>query len=211
MTDFHGQLERQLVDAGRRRAQRGRWRAALAGRGRPLLAMATVLLAAVAVAASISVLGSASPSSAPGGGGGPPAPAGATATTAPGTTTTAPPDTTGSRTVTATPMPGYVPLPARPLRGTQVAILNGTTITGLAREAGDQLEAQGATLDTIGSALDQTRAQTVVGHRPGAGAQARLVATILGVSDIRPLTDAEAVLAPRADVVVQVGADRDKG
>jgi len=210
MNDFYGQLERQLVDAGRRRAAHGRLRIALAGRGRPLLAMATVLLAGVAVAASISVLGSGSTASAPGGGGGgPPASPGAPAPTVTGTSTPAPPDANWP-TVTATPVPGDKPLPARPLRGTQVAVYNGTTITGLAREVGDQLEAQGATLDAIGSAADQTRTETVVGHRPGAGAQARLVATILGVRDIHPLTDAEA-LSRRADVIVQVGADRGRG
>ncbi|MDP1846961.1 MAG: LytR C-terminal domain-containing protein [Solirubrobacteraceae bacterium] len=48
MNDFYGQLERQLVEAGRRRAERGRWRPVPAGRARPLLAVATAVLVAVA-------------------------------------------------------------------------------------------------------------------------------------------------------------------
>jgi hypothetical protein len=54
MTDFYAQLERQLVDAGRRRTERGRVRGALAGRGRPLagaVALAVAIAAAVVVVA----------------------------------------------------------------------------------------------------------------------------------------------------------------
>jgi len=192
MNDFYAQLERQLVDAGRRRAERGRWRLALAGRARPLLALAAVLLAGVVAAASISALGAGSSSSAPGGGGGGPP---------------APPDA-NRPTVTATPSREHAPLPARPLRGTIVALYNGTVTAGLARAAAERLEAQGATIGAVGSSADQQQARTVVGYRPGAGEPARIVATILGTREIRPLTDAETVLPTRADVVVQIGSDR---
>ncbi len=192
MNDFYAQLEHQLVEAGRRRAQRPRWRSAPAGRGRPLLALATVLLAGVVVAASVSLLGSGASSPAPAGGGAPPAP-----------------PATERSTVTATPAPELKPLPPRPLRGTRVAVYNATTSSGVARAAAERLEAQGATIASVGNAADQTQARTGVGHRPGAGAQARLVATILGVRDIHPWTDDEAVMAGGdADVVVQVGSDR---
>jgi len=191
MNDFYAQLEHQLVEAGRRRAQRPRWRSALAGRGRPLLAVATVLLIGVAAAASISLLGSGSSAPAPAGGGVPPAPPAA-----------------DWPTVTATPLPEHEPLPSRPLRGTRVAVYNATTSSGLARTAAERLEAQGATIASVGNSVDQTQTRTVVGHRPGAGAQGRLVATILGVRDIHPWTDTEAALARGdADVVVQVGSD----
>ena len=194
MNDFYRQLERQLVDAGRRRAHRPRWRSALAGRGRLALAVATALLAGVAAAASISLLGSGSSASAPAGGGVPPAPPAA-----------------DGRTVTATPSPEHEQLPSRPLRGTRVAVYNATTSSGVARAAAEGLEAQGATIASVGNSADQTQTRTVVGHRPGAGAQARLVATILGVRDTHPWTDDEAVMARGgADVVVQVGSDRSR-
>lgn len=184
MTDFYGQLERQLVDAGRRRLERGRWRTALAGRGRPLLAVVTVLLAlAAAAAAGVSALRS-----------------GASSDAGRGASPSTPP-------VVAPPSADRSPTPNRTLRGTRVAVLNGTRIAGLGRATGRQLEAQGATIETIGDAADQQQAQTVVGYRPGAGARARLVATILGVRDVRPRTAGEEVLAPRADVVVLVGPD----
>jgi len=194
MNDFYAQLEHELVEAGRRRAQRPRWRIALAGRGRLLLAVATVLLAGVAAAASISLLGSGSSASAPAGGGVPPAPPAA-----------------DSPTVSATPAPEREQLPSRPLRGTRVAVYNGTTSAGVARTAAQRLAAQGATIGSVGNAVDQAQTRTVVGHRPGAGAQGRIVATILGVRDIHPWTDDEALMARGgADVVVQVGSDRSR-
>lgn len=188
MSDFHAQLERQLLEAGRRRAERGGWRRALDGRGRRLLALAALLLAGMVAAASMSLPGSGSSPSAPAGGGVPPAPS----------------DASGP-TVTASPARAQSLL--RRLRATSVAIYNGTTITGLARDVGDRLAAHGVTIGEIASAADQQQTQTVVSYRLGAREQARLVARILGVRDVHPLTAAEAALSPRADVVVVVGAD----
>jgi len=181
MSDFYGQLERQLVDAGRRRATHGRWRLALAGRGRPLLAVAMALLALVMAVAAAPHLRS-DPS---------PGPAGSGASPAPPVTSPPPP-------AAGTPS----------LRGMRVAVLNGTTRSGAARAVAEVLEARGATIGSIGNAADQARAQTAVVYRPGAEAQARRVAAVLGVRDVRPRTRVEVVVAPEAAVVVHVGSDR---
>lgn len=73
MNGFYGRLERQLVEAGRRRAARGRWRMALAGRTRSLLAVATAALVLVAAVALVPALRSDTARS-PAGSAAPPAP-----------------------------------------------------------------------------------------------------------------------------------------
>ena len=47
MSDFYAQLEQQLIDAGRRRGERGRLQRTLAGRGRMLTAAGTLAVTAV--------------------------------------------------------------------------------------------------------------------------------------------------------------------
>ena len=162
----------------------------MAGRGRPLLAVATVLLALVAAVGLVPALRSSS-SSDPGGSAAP----------------SAPPVPTG--TVVAQPPADDPPSPS--LRGVSVAVLNGTTRTGVPRVVGDRLERHGATLDAVGTAPDQTRSRTVVSHAPAAARHARSVATILGLSEIRPRAAADVAFAPRADVLVLVGADHRGG
>lgn len=188
MTDFHAQLERQLVDAGRRRASRGRVALAVAGRGRPLVALATVLLALMASVGLVSALRSSS-SSGPGGSAAPSAPP--AASSAPGATSPSAAEGKPS------------------LQGIRVAVLNATTTTGLARSVADVLERHRASIDSIGTDADQQRAQSVVEHRPGAEAQGRLVAQVLRISDVRVLMSTNSTIpAADADVLVRLGADR---
>lgn len=185
MNDFYAQLERQLVEAGRRRAGSGRSRLALAGRVRPLLVVAAAVLALVAAIAVAPALRPGS-SSEPGGSAAPPAPP---------VTTPRP---------AATPPAGRAPL----LLGIVVAVFNATTTTGVAREVADLLEAYRATISVIGSDADQSLAQTVVVYRRGAEVQARRVANVLGVRDVRPQpVDEDSALATVARVFVRVGYD----
>lgn len=174
MTDFYAQLERQLVDAGRRRNERGRVRRALAGRGRPL-AGAGALVAAVAIAAAVAV------------------------SVAPGQ----------RDAVQRRPAAASAPAPsvANDLRGIRVAVLNGTTRTGLARVVAAQLESLGARLVGVGNAPRQNVAVTAVRHRHGARAKALRVAAALGVARVSP-DRGSLPNARRAEVVVLVGADR---
>lgn len=182
MTDFYAQLERQLLEAGRRRTGRGRWRLAPAGRGRAVLAMATASIAVVVGVAFAPALRSGDSSDAGGGGTAPPAPPAVTSPPAP---------------------PGGVSL-----RGIQVAVLNATTITGLGREAGAVLEANGATLRSINSAPQQDLTRSVIEFRAGAEEQAKLVGLVLGVHRTRALRAAGFAAAPTAAVIVWVGSDR---
>ncbi|MEA2149802.1 MAG: LytR cell envelope-related transcriptional attenuator [Solirubrobacteraceae bacterium] len=176
MTDFYAQLEEQLVSAGRRRRTQGRVSRAAAGRGWQL-AGAVAAVAAIAAAVVVAVSGQdATRVRAP-------APAGA-----------------GPSTVTVT-------VPARPsLRGILVEVFNGTPRTGLARTVADQLERADATVGAVGAGPRLDRARTSVRYRPGKRAQARRVAAVLGVSDVRRATAADG-LAPAAAVRVLVGED----
>ena len=183
MTDFHAQLERQLLEAGRRRAGRGRWRLVPAGRGRPLLAVATALIALVAVAVAVAPALRVGESSDGGGG---------------GTALPAPP--------TATAPPAQPRLPS--LRGVRIAVLNATTITGLGRNVADALEEHGAAIDSIATAPQQDLTRSVVEFRAGAEEQAKLVGLVLGVQRTRALRPAEFAAAPAATVIVWVGSDR---
>lgn len=175
MNDFYGQLERQLVEAGRRRAARTRWRVALVGRRRALLAVATAATVLVAAVVLVPALRSDSTPS-PSGSGTPPAPPGAQHDMS--------------------------------LRGVSVAVLNATTTTGLGRAAAEVLDRHRVSVRSVATDIEQHRARSVVEYGPGAKAQARLVADVLGVRDIRALSRRAAVRAGAdAAVVVRLGAD----
>jgi hypothetical protein len=181
MTDFYAQLERQLVDAGDRRAAQGGLRRALTGRGRPLLATGAAVLAIAVGAALVPALRSTS-SSGPARSGAPPAPV-------------------------AAPGP-LAPHGRGALRGIRIAVLNGTTQPGLGRAVAGLLQERGATIDTVANASDQTLRRTLVEYRSGRRQQARRVADVLGVRALAPLTGEDERVAPRAQVVVRVGRDR---
>lgn len=93
-----------------------------------------------------------------------------------------------------------------------VAVLNGTTVTGLAAEIARQVEDAGYVRGTVTNSPDQTRSATIVAYRTEADKAAALkVAQQIGVGGdaVRPLEQNDAVTAgDQANVVVIVGADR---
>jgi hypothetical protein len=94
---------------------------------------------------------------------------------------------------------------------TQVAVLNGTTTTGLARGVADKLEKSGFTIIKVGDNADQARAATTISYSGANGAAARAVAKIIGVGNamVRPSdTNTSVAVGPKAKVVVVVGNDR---
>jgi hypothetical protein len=94
---------------------------------------------------------------------------------------------------------------------TTVAVLNGTTVTGLAREASTKVIGKGYREGVVTN--DQTNQQhpvTEVFYEPNAKTAALDVAKILGVkaANVKPMDANARVLADRAQVAVFVGADK---
>jgi LytR cell envelope-related transcriptional attenuator len=89
-----------------------------------------------------------------------------------------------------------------------VAVLNGTTIAGLAAQVGEEATADGFTLGTVTNAArtDQSRSQVMYG--PGQRAAAQLVADRLAIRSTAPVDPLSKELAGSFDVVVLVGSDR---
>jgi hypothetical protein len=101
-------------------------------------------------------------------------------------------DATGSRLTPAT---------------TKVAVLNGTTIEGLASEQADILRAAGFTEITTGNNTEQ-RVESTVLYGDGARAMAREVARRLDIASVQPLDPDTRALGENADVVVILGQDK---
>jgi LytR cell envelope-related transcriptional attenuator len=89
-----------------------------------------------------------------------------------------------------------------------VAILNGTSVQGLAAKIGEEVRAGGFTLGTIGNAarIDQGRSEVL--YRKGQAAAARAVANRLGIQQIAPVDQVNSEIAGSFDVIVLVGSDR---
>ncbi len=122
----------------------------------------------------------------------------------PGTAGDAAPVPSATSTAPAALVP---PTLSTALRGTVVAVLDATTTAGAAREVADLLQRHGATLDRVGTAAEQTLPASVIEFRPGMERRAEAVAR-LGVRDLRERDAGTALRAPRADIVVSIGADR---
>jgi LytR cell envelope-related transcriptional attenuator len=88
-----------------------------------------------------------------------------------------------------------------------VAVLNGTTVPGLAATLRDQLAAAGFRRGTIDVFSDQQLAQSVVQYAPGQQAAAEAVGRRLGISQRAPITADSRALAGDATVIVIAGAD----
>jgi len=90
-----------------------------------------------------------------------------------------------------------------------VAVLNGTTVPGLAKQVGDQVESHGFRLGTVANTADQEqqRAESVVLFAPGHVREARAVNKRLGIGQREPIDAASQELAGDATVVVIAGAD----
>ena len=102
--------------------------------------------------------------------------------------------------------------PVTPPAPVRIAVLNGTTVTGLARAAADELTSlgyQAASLIT-NDTTNQTRARTTVAYEGGHRADALGVASCLHIGSDRvvAMDSAERALSDRAQVAVFIGADR---
>lgn len=94
---------------------------------------------------------------------------------------------------------------------TQVAVFNGTTGSGLARAAADELQTAGFTkVGPVTTAPDQTAQTSTVYYETGAKAAGDEVATTLGLSSsaVMPIDENIRVLGQNAVVVVVLGADQ---
>ena len=100
--------------------------------------------------------------------------------------------------------------PARTPAETNVAVLNGTTFTGLAGQLADRVAAEGGYVRgaTETNTRDQTIQTSTVYYGDGYRSQARKVAELLSISAVEPLDEDTQALAPDADVVVLAGADQ---
>jgi hypothetical protein len=89
-----------------------------------------------------------------------------------------------------------------------VAVLNGTTVQGLAAKIGEEVRANGFAIGVIGNAarIDQSRSEVL--YRRGQGAAARAVANRLGIRSVNQVDSVNAEIAGSFDAVVLVGADR---
>jgi hypothetical protein len=90
-----------------------------------------------------------------------------------------------------------------------VAVLNGTTVPGLAKQVGDRVESQGFRLGTVANTADQEqqRAESVVLFAPGHVREAQAVNKRLGIGQREPVDPGSQELAGDATVVVIAGAD----
>jgi hypothetical protein len=94
-------------------------------------------------------------------------------------------------------------------RATRVAVLNGTTQTGLARTVADEVQKARFTISATETNADQTVTTTTVSYRAGNQRAAQIIAQVLGIdrASVQPV-DPSASAAADADVVVIVGADK---
>ena len=100
--------------------------------------------------------------------------------------------------------------PATTPAETNVAVLNGTTFTGLAGQLADRVAQEGGYERgaTETNTRDQTIQTSTVYYADGFRSQARKVAELLSISAVEPLDEDTQALAPDADVVVLAGADQ---
>jgi LytR cell envelope-related transcriptional attenuator len=88
-----------------------------------------------------------------------------------------------------------------------VAVLNGTTVSGLGAKVGDDVEANGFDLGAV-TTIPEPFEDTVVMFEPGQERAARNVARDLGAGAVQPIDRQAQRLAEGADVVVVAGQDR---
>ena len=101
-------------------------------------------------------------------------------------------------------------LSAAERRATKVAVLNGTTRTGLARTVGDRIEKARFTLGAVTNNVDQAVPATIISYTAGNRPAALVVAKSIEV-DSGSVQEADAnttTAAADADVVVTVGSDQ---
>jgi hypothetical protein len=89
-----------------------------------------------------------------------------------------------------------------------VAVLNGTTVQGLATKISEEAGAAGFNIGTVGNAarIDQTKSTVL--YRKGQSAAARAVANRLGIQSTAPVDSVNGEIAGSFDAVVVVGTDK---
>ncbi|HEY8866315.1 MAG TPA: LytR C-terminal domain-containing protein, partial [Solirubrobacteraceae bacterium] len=93
--------------------------------------------------------------------------------------------------------------------GATIAVLNGTTVPGLAAQVADQLEKSGFKRGQVTNAADQQRSTTTIAYAPGFGAAAKEVVSVLKLRKADPIdANTQAIAGPDASIVVTVGTDR---
>ena len=100
-------------------------------------------------------------------------------------------------------------LTAAERRATNVAVLNGTTRTGLARAVGNKIQGDGFTIGDVDTNSDQSVPATTVSYSPDNRPAALAVAKVVGIDSgsVQP-SDANSTVAADGDVVVIVGSDQ---
>ena len=89
-----------------------------------------------------------------------------------------------------------------------VAVLNGTTVPGLAAALSDQIAAAGFKKGTINDYSDKQLAESVVQYAPGQQVEAKAISRRFGISKLEPVTADSRALAGDATVIVIAGADK---
>ena len=89
-----------------------------------------------------------------------------------------------------------------------VAVLNGTTVPGLAAMLREQIAAAGFKKGMINNFSDQQLAESVVEYAPGHQAEAKAVGRTVGISRREQVTADSRALAGDATVIVIAGADK---
>lgn len=89
----------------------------------------------------------------------------------------------------------------------RVAVLNATSVAGLGAKIGGRVRGDGFQVSDVGDAGVGQRASSVVMYAPGGQAEARTVASRLGVSSTTPADPQTQRSAGGAAVIVVVGAD----
>jgi len=89
-----------------------------------------------------------------------------------------------------------------------VAVLNGTTVPGLAAQLGDKIEGFGFELGNVTNSTDQQRAESVVLFAPGHEREAAAVGRRLRVGQRERIDAQTQGLAGDASVVVVAGTDQ---
>jgi hypothetical protein len=100
-----------------------------------------------------------------------------------------------------------------PRRSTTVAVLNGTTVPGLAASIATKIENGGYAKGSVKDAPDQTRSASVVQYAPNRRREALAVARVMGIGAdaVQPIDPSTRVVAgDDAIVVVTVGADQNR-
>ena len=88
----------------------------------------------------------------------------------------------------------------------EVTVLNGTAVPGLAATYGDKVERKGFQLGAVTNSA-RSFSESVVMFKRGHAPEARRVASVLGISDVRLMSSDIASVSAAAPVVVIVGED----